>query len=156
MDPDAVKRSLEMEDKAKAAFISKLPDHFYDQFLLHGLRIDAVEIGRILFSLSVTPSLCSVSSSFQLDTDYKFDYVMVLCFAIKLILDTDSPQFVHLSPILPSIVQLSRKPIIKRDIDFVTVLEKKKNNINLYCFYFLTYKAELRRLHPWRIYCING
>lgn len=59
MDPDAVKRSLEGENKAE--FISLLPDYFYDQFALHGMRIDAVDNGRVLCSLSVPPRLSSVS-----------------------------------------------------------------------------------------------
>ena len=59
MDPDAVKRSLEGEDKAE--YISHLPDNFYDQFALHGIRVDAVDNGRVLCSLSVPPRLSSVS-----------------------------------------------------------------------------------------------
>ncbi|KAJ4761690.1 Thioesterase superfamily protein [Rhynchospora pubera] len=62
MDPDTVKRSLEGE--GKAAFSSNLPDHFFDQFILHGLRIDAVEHGRVLCSLSVPPRLSSSSGGY--------------------------------------------------------------------------------------------
>ncbi|XP_078172357.1 uncharacterized protein LOC144566256 [Carex rostrata] len=62
MDPDAVKRSLEGENKAE--FISHLSDHFYDQFVLHGMRLDAVDNGRVLCSLSVPPRLSSSSGGY--------------------------------------------------------------------------------------------
>ncbi|KAJ3700356.1 hypothetical protein LUZ61_004061 [Rhynchospora tenuis] len=64
MDLDAVKRSLEGESEGKAAFSSKLPDNFFDQFLLHGLSIDAVEHGRVLCSFSVPPRLSSSSGGY--------------------------------------------------------------------------------------------
>ncbi|KAK8959560.1 hypothetical protein KSP40_PGU021705 [Platanthera guangdongensis] len=62
MDLPAVKRKLE---EAAAEFLptpenDSLPSKFYQVFILHGLRVDLVEPGRILCSMDVPPRLLNL------------------------------------------------------------------------------------------------
>ncbi|XP_038986707.1 acyl-coenzyme A thioesterase 13-like [Phoenix dactylifera] len=58
MDLEAVRSSLE----ASGGDTDALPPRFFDEFVLHGLRIDLVEPGRVLCSMPVPPRLTSGGS----------------------------------------------------------------------------------------------
>ncbi|XP_073004625.1 uncharacterized protein [Typha latifolia] len=60
MDLDAVKRSLEPNPSSSSS--SYLPPQFYESLVVHGLRVDSVEPGRVLCSLSIPPNLASSGS----------------------------------------------------------------------------------------------
>ncbi|XP_008805875.1 acyl-coenzyme A thioesterase 13-like isoform X1 [Phoenix dactylifera] len=59
MDFEAVKRSLEAaaEEILPSPSLDALPSKFYDAFVLHGLRVDLLEPGRLLCSMTVPPRL---------------------------------------------------------------------------------------------------
>ncbi|KAG1331172.1 acyl-coenzyme A thioesterase 13 [Cocos nucifera] len=58
MDLEAVRRSLE----ASGGDVSALPPGFFEEFVLHGLRIDLIEPGRVLCSMPVPPRLTSAGN----------------------------------------------------------------------------------------------
>ncbi|PKA66778.1 hypothetical protein AXF42_Ash003434 [Apostasia shenzhenica] len=55
MDLDSVKRSLEPAAGGDGLLCAGLPAKFYAKFVLHGLRVDLIEPGRILCSITVPP-----------------------------------------------------------------------------------------------------
>ncbi|XP_073099010.1 putative esterase C31F10.02 [Elaeis guineensis] len=64
MDFEAVKRSLEAaaEETLPSPSLDTLPSKFYDAFVLHGLRVDLVEPGRLLCSMTVPPRLLNTGN----------------------------------------------------------------------------------------------
>ncbi|KAJ0976831.1 hypothetical protein J5N97_012305 [Dioscorea zingiberensis] len=64
MDLEKVKRSLEAagEEIVSTATLDSLPPRFYDAFILKGLRIDAIEPGRVLCSMTVPPRLLNTGN----------------------------------------------------------------------------------------------
>ncbi|KAH7680786.1 Acyl-CoA hydrolase protein [Dioscorea alata] len=65
MDPlEKVKKALEAagEEIVSTATLDSLPPRFYDAFILKGLRIDAIEHGRVLCSMTVPPRLLNTGN----------------------------------------------------------------------------------------------
>ena len=88
MDLNAVKKSLEAaaEETLPQSSLDSLPPRFYDAFVLHGLRVDRVERGRVLCSMTVPARLLvrnlTIFSSFYLVSDYVIGYLLCLRFIL--------------------------------------------------------------------------
>lgn len=80
MDLEKVKKSLEAaaEEIAPTQTLESLPSKFYDAFILQGLRIDRVEPGRLLCSLTVPPRLLVINQSIIFFFKFLFSHYLIL------------------------------------------------------------------------------
>ncbi|CAA6660392.1 unnamed protein product [Spirodela intermedia] len=65
MDLQALKDFVEKagEDLVRKANLDALPEKFYDAFILSGVRVDSIEPGRVLCSMTVPPRLVNTFNS---------------------------------------------------------------------------------------------
>ncbi|XP_011625895.1 acyl-coenzyme A thioesterase 13 isoform X2 [Amborella trichopoda] len=62
MDLQAVKQSLESTGESLSASVDSLPGRFFDSFILHGLKIDTIEPGRVICSFKVPQRLVNTGN----------------------------------------------------------------------------------------------
>ncbi|KNA03064.1 hypothetical protein SOVF_212720 [Spinacia oleracea] len=67
MDFETIKNYLEKLEKSgeedESSKIHKLPLRFFDPFIIHGLRVDLIEPGRVLCSINVPPRLLNTANT---------------------------------------------------------------------------------------------
>lgn len=60
MELESVKRYLEKQGGPYESSVDSLPERFFEPFVIQGIKVDAVEPGRVLCSLNVPPRLLVV------------------------------------------------------------------------------------------------
>lgn len=62
MDLESARRFLEKQGGPYESVVDSLPHRFFEPFVVEGLKVDLIEPGRVLCSLTVPPRLLVNSS----------------------------------------------------------------------------------------------
>ncbi|KAL1823015.1 hypothetical protein DCAR_0310862 [Daucus carota subsp. sativus] len=64
MNFDEVKRQLEQEGNSKnGSIVDSMPFKFFEPFIVQGIKVDLVEPGRVICSMTVPPRLLNTANS---------------------------------------------------------------------------------------------